>query len=164
MENGRQVGVSSSSITLDLFGPKDSSSSSSSTGLFGTVFPPPSTVLGRTSSHSGFVGSSRKQDFGNQYGNAKYGTRDYNIQGSKGENSGIAGKEKISSIYQNETVLEPCSFSSSIYYGGQDVYYPQTRTAESHPTFKNDGGEDDPNGSNSNGASRGNWWQGSLYY
>ena len=59
---------------------------------------------------------------------------DYNIQGSKGENSGIVGKEKVSSIYQNETLLEPCSFSSSIYYGGQDVYSPQTWTAESHPT------------------------------
>ncbi|XP_021894531.1 uncharacterized protein LOC110812148 isoform X3 [Carica papaya] len=30
--------------------------------------------------------------------------------------------------------------------------------------FKKDGGEDDGNGNNSPGASRGNWWQGSLYY
>ena len=26
--------------------------------------------------------------------------------------------------------------------------------------FKKDGGEDDPNGNNSQDASRGNWWQG----
>jgi hypothetical protein len=47
MENKKQVGGSSSSMTFDhLFGPKDpsSASSSSSTGLFGSIFPPPSTV------------------------------------------------------------------------------------------------------------------------
>lgn len=48
MEKAKQVGGSSaSSFTSDLFGPKDSSSSSpsSSYGLFGSVFGPPSTVL-----------------------------------------------------------------------------------------------------------------------
>lgn len=30
----------------------------------------------------------------------------------------------ISSIFQGESV-EPCHFSSSIYYGGQEVYHPQ---------------------------------------
>lgn len=30
--------------------------------------------------------------------------------------------------------------------------------------FKKDGnGDDDPNGNNSNSASRGNWWQGTIY-
>lgn len=47
MENKKQVGGSSSSMTFDhLFGPKDpSSASSSSTGIFGSIFPPPSTVF-----------------------------------------------------------------------------------------------------------------------
>lgn len=46
MEKGKQVGGSSSSFIMDLFGPKESSkSSSSSTGLFGSVFGPPSMVI-----------------------------------------------------------------------------------------------------------------------
>lgn len=41
MENKRQVGA----FSFDhLFGPKDSSSSSSSNGIFGSIFPPPSKV------------------------------------------------------------------------------------------------------------------------
>lgn len=160
MENTKQVG-SSSSITLDLFGPKDSSSSSSlSSGLFGSIFQPPSSVPGRNSSHTGNIGSFRKQGSGNQAGNGKHGTPDNITQICNGESSKDRG-----SIYHNETV-EPCYFSSSIYYGGQEVYSPNARNTESHPivTIKKDGGEDDLNGSNSNSASRGNWWQGSLYY
>ncbi|XP_021904007.1 uncharacterized protein LOC110819198 isoform X2 [Carica papaya] len=102
---------SSASASLDqLFGPRDSSSSSSSSsGIFGSIFPPPSTVLGR------------KQDFPSQVGNARYRTPEGN---KKGESS------KRSSVYHNETA-EPCYFSSSIYYGGQENYSPRT-TADSH--------------------------------
>ncbi|KAA8539665.1 hypothetical protein F0562_026356 [Nyssa sinensis] len=163
MENAKQVGASSSSFTLDLFGPMDSSSSSSSsTGLFGSVFGPPSTGLGRDSSHTENTSSLRKQDLGSQYGNAKHGTPGNIPQRSKGEGSGKPSKER-NSIYQNEKV-EPCNFSSSIYYGGQEVYSPSSQTTGPQHTSKKDWGEDDPNGSNSNSASRGNWWQGSLYY
>jgi hypothetical protein len=48
---------------------------------------------------------------------------------AKGESSGISGKGQ-SSVYQNETP-EPCYFSSSIYYGGQENYSPRTKNAES---------------------------------
>uniref|UniRef100_A0A5B7BRR5 Uncharacterized protein n=1 Tax=Davidia involucrata TaxID=16924 RepID=A0A5B7BRR5_DAVIN len=161
MENTKQVGGnSSSSFTVDLFGPKDSSSSSSSTGLFGSVFGPPSTGLVRDSSHTGIIGSLRKQDSGSQYGNAKHGTPDNITQRTEG--SGKPSKEG-NSIYQNETV-EPCYFSSSIYYGAQQVYSPSSQTTGSQHNFKKDGGQDDPNGSNLSSASRGNWWQGSFYY
>ncbi|KAL6327028.1 hypothetical protein AAG906_013505 [Vitis piasezkii] len=174
MENTKQVG-SSSSITSDLFGPKDS--------LLLLRYPPASSapffschprycffcnlfyciflcVPGRNSSHTGNIGSFRKQGSGNQVGNGKHGTPDNITQICNGESSKDRG-----SIYHNETV-EPCYFSSSIYYGGQEVYSPNARNTESHPivTIKKDGGEDDLNGSNSNSASRGNWWQGSLYY
>ncbi|MCD7445769.1 hypothetical protein HAX54_000007 [Datura stramonium] len=159
MEKGKQVFGSSSSFTNDLFGPKEPSK----TSLFGSVFGPHSTGLGRDSTHSAARGSSRIQDPRNQScGNAKYGTSD-NINGSqrsRGENS---NKDKNNSIlYQNGTT-EPCHFSSSIYYGGQDVYYPPTT---SNNTLKKNGedDDDDQNGNNSNCASRGNWWQGSLYY
>ncbi|KAH7537472.1 hypothetical protein FEM48_Zijuj03G0096600 [Ziziphus jujuba var. spinosa] len=122
MENKKQVGGSSnSSMTLDyIFGPKDSAatvSSSSSTGLFGSIFPPPSTVLGR----------ERKQDFGTQVVNSKYERPDTTSQRSKSESSSIKGKD---STYQNESA-EPCYFSSSIYYGGQENYSPRTRATES---------------------------------
>ncbi|CAK9180243.1 unnamed protein product [Ilex paraguariensis] len=147
MENRKQVGGSSSSFTVDLFGPKDtSSSSSSSTGLFGSVFGPPSTGLGRDSSHCVSTGSSKKPDLGGQYGNAKHGTTGSSTQRNKGESA------------------EPCYFSSSIYYGGQEVYSPNSQTTGSQQVFKKDDEHDDPNGNNGNGASRGNWWKGSLYY
>ncbi|KAJ4836548.1 hypothetical protein Tsubulata_013424 [Turnera subulata] len=82
-------------------------------------------------------------------------------QKSKGESS-TSGKGK-SSVYQNEAG-EPCYLSSSIYYGGQENYSPRTRNSESSKTFKTNSEDDDPNGNNPNSASRGNWWQGSLYY
>ncbi|XP_062092577.1 uncharacterized protein LOC133798351 [Humulus lupulus] len=154
MDNKKQVGGHGSSSLDHLFGPKDSSTSSS-TGLFGSIFPPPSTVLGK----------EKKRDHGNQAGGGKYERPDNVAQSRKGESSGVTSKDS-SSIYQNETV-EPCYFNSSIYYGGQENYSPRTTrttTHESQHTFKKDGSDDDSNGNNSNSVSRGNWWQGSLYY
>ncbi|KAK3408811.1 uncharacterized protein LOC104421701 [Eucalyptus grandis] len=171
----RQVGNSSSSSpnntnasnSLDhLFGPKDSFSPSS--GSFGSIFPPPSTVLGRTNNHSRsetFMGSPRNPDSGNQASGCKY----ENPGASTGQSFKVDGNNATSKaksvIYQSEAA-EPCYLSSSIYYGGQENYSPRTtaRTAESHSTFKKDGVEDESNGSNLDSASRGNWWQGSLYY
>ncbi|PSS32563.1 DBIRD complex subunit like [Actinidia chinensis var. chinensis] len=142
------VGGSSSSFTMDLFGPKDSSnsSSSSSTGLFSSVFGPESTGLGKASSHSGITGRPRKLDLESQYGNGKHGTPENFTHRDKGE------------------TVEPCYFSSSIYYGGQEIYSPSTQTSVSQNIIKKDAKDDDPNGSHLNIASRGNWWQGSLYY
>nr|XP_043634682.1 uncharacterized protein LOC122605793 [Erigeron canadensis] len=153
MDHRKQGGYSSSSsFTENLFGPKDASSSSSS-GLFSSVFGPSSTGLGRDSSHTRNTGSSKKHEFGGQYGSGKQPTSDYKAQRSMGEKEG-------NPVYQNEKA-EPSYLSSSIYYGGQEVYSPNTQTNRPHHTFKKDGGDDDPNGSS---ASRGNWWQGSLYY
>jgi hypothetical protein len=165
MEKGKTVGgsfsSSSPSFTMDLFGPKDSpksSNSSSSTGHFGSVFGPSSTGIGKDSYKSAIMGNS-----GTQYGgNAEPGNSDYMNQKNMGEIYGKTNKEKNSNN-QNEAA-DPCYFNSSIYYGGQQVYSPTAHTTNSHHMFKKDGGEedDDPNGNNS--ASRGNWWQGSLYY
>ncbi|KAF6176023.1 hypothetical protein GIB67_032646 [Kingdonia uniflora] len=62
-----------------------------------------------------------------------------------------------------QETLGPCSLSSSIYYGGQDIYpnSPSTGSSDSSYNFKKDGGDGEDD---SNEASRGNWWQGSLYY
>nr|XP_043617491.1 uncharacterized protein LOC122589282 [Erigeron canadensis]XP_043617492.1 uncharacterized protein LOC122589282 [Erigeron canadensis] len=84
--------------------------------------------------------SSAKQDFGSP----KHSTTDWKTQRSNGEKA------------------EPSYLSSSIYYGGQEIYPPNTHTnAYPQHTLKKGGGGEDPNGSS---ASRGNWWQGSLYY
>ncbi|XP_052198204.1 uncharacterized protein LOC127805329 [Diospyros lotus] len=162
MDNRRQASASSSSSFTDLFAPNDSSSSSSSssTGLFGSVFGPPSMGLRRDCSQPGAMA---KHDVANQYGNGKHGTTtsDNISYRGKGESCGVSSKDK-SSIYHSEPA-EPCYFSSSIYYGGQEVYSPVNQPTASQHIVKKDGG-DDPHGSNLNGASRGNWWQGSLYY
>ncbi|CAL9008125.1 unnamed protein product [Prunus brigantina] len=161
MENKNQVGgggsshaSSSSSRTLDhLFGPKDSSSSSSSS-LFGSIFPPPP---------SAGLGSSGK------YGNpSALDNQSQGFYSSKGESTkcqNTKGASKDSMIYQNEAVV-PCNFSSSIYYGGQENYSPRTGTtteSHQHHLSKKDG-DDDANGNNSNGASRGNWWKGMFFH
>ncbi|GAB4827523.1 hypothetical protein Ancab_034406 [Ancistrocladus abbreviatus] len=152
MESSKPLGSysssssSSSSIAVELFGPKDASSSSSSS-IFGSVFGPPPTVKGRYSSNL---------HAGNQTGNAKHGISAHNTY-TKGQST-----KENSSYYQQETV-GPCYFSSSIYYGGQEVYSPATCTTDS-PSFKKDEQDDDLDGGNAHSASRGNWWQGSLYY
>eukprot|EP00258_Populus_trichocarpa_P050261 XP_024466280.1 uncharacterized protein LOC7490361 isoform X1 [Populus trichocarpa] len=168
MENKRQVVASSFD---HLFGPKDSSSSSSaSSGIFESIFPHPSKVpAGRD---SGVME--------NHGGRGKYANRGcslisslgliwmlYNFwlfsdnvaQKAKGEGSG-KGK---SVVFQNETP-EPCYLSSSIYYGGQENYSPRTKNSEYQHVFKKDDEQENPNGNDPNSASRGNWWQGSLYY
>ncbi|OIW16165.1 hypothetical protein TanjilG_18880 [Lupinus angustifolius] len=127
-----------------LFGPKKSSSTlSSSSTLFGSIFPPSSYVGGR---------DWRKQE-GKNYGAS--GTHS-----SKDESSGRISKKSTSNNYENEAV-EPSYFSSSIYYGGQENYFPRSRTiTEPHHVFSKKGEDDDPNGKDSSTASRGNWWEG----
>ncbi|KAJ4911058.1 hypothetical protein Rs2_05679 [Raphanus sativus] len=133
MEGKGRVGSStSSSFTTELFGFKDPSQSSSSSGIFSSIFPHPSKGFTRD-------GSSSKH--------------------------GSQAQRRESSTTQEDRV-EPCHLSSSLYYGGQDVYSRST-TNQSYPTEKNDrlrSVENDANGQNSQDVSRGDWWQGSLYY
>ncbi|XP_042510252.1 uncharacterized protein LOC122085750 [Macadamia integrifolia] len=158
MEGKKQVG-SSSSLPSDLFGKE----SSSSKGIFESVFPPPSKPVERDSSHSELMGTLRKQDSGSHCWNNKQGAPDHRAQSREGYNSSTPNKDS-SSIYQNESV-GLCSFSSSLYYGGQDIYSNSSSTRASSgstPVYKEDGRDDSNEDLNS--ASRGNWWQGSLYY
>ncbi|CAK7331396.1 unnamed protein product [Dovyalis caffra] len=178
MDSKGQGACSSSSFTADLFGTTQSPPVSSA-GIFASMFPPPATalryvdhldisfsiysyrvqVLGRKTSGSEVMGSWQKQSSGNQAWNPKQGSP-ANIHAAS---YSMPNKDR-NSVFQEERV-EPCHLSSSLYYGGQDNYSqsPSTQLAGSHPVFKKDGGEDDPNG-NPHSASRGNWWQGSLYY
>ncbi|XP_076954658.1 uncharacterized protein LOC143629211 [Bidens hawaiensis] len=136
-----------SSFTENLFGPKDASSTSS--GLFNSVFGPSSTGIG---SDSKSTGSPKKQEYGSASAKPSTQSIDYKTQRMMVDKVGNL-------VYRNEPA-EPSYLGSSIYYGGQEVYSPNTHTHTDRPqhTFKKDGGDDDPT------ASRGNWWQGSLYY
>ncbi|KAK3135403.1 hypothetical protein QOZ80_5BG0418460 [Eleusine coracana subsp. coracana] len=89
-----------------------------------------------------------------------------NKQSSRGQNgSGIAGSKSQSHAaykdekhgYPNESSESPY-FGSSVHYGGRDFYNstPQKQTTEPPRNYK----EEDSDGS----ATRGDWWQGSLYY
>ncbi|EOY33903.1 Uncharacterized protein TCM_041741 isoform 1 [Theobroma cacao] len=199
MESKRQVG-SSSSFTADLFGSKESSSSTSK-GIFSSIFPPPSMVY--TLSHAGgcscygyrgreellklqgvrILAKSVFRRFSLETWNASIGENKFQVYLlvnsstfvsigaypqnfsvftplAEGATYNIPNKER-NSVFQEERA-EPCHLSSSLYYGGQDIYSrsSSTQTSTSYPIFKKDGGEDDPNGNNSQDASRGNWWQG----
>ncbi|XAR68889.1 hypothetical protein NMG60_11000293 [Bertholletia excelsa] len=146
MERTNRMGSSSSSsLASDLFGSKESSGSSSS-GILSSIFAPSSKALGRESQH--FEYAEKKQGSGSQDSGIKPGVQEWN-------------KQEAGSFYQEQR-MQPCHLSSSIYYGGQDIYRsnPQNNTQNSGiPTLNKDRGEDD-----SGSASRGNWWQGSLYY
>lgn len=142
MDDSKQKASSSSSstssIALELFGPKDTppaSSHPSSTGIFGSVFGPHSMGRGTESSYL-------------QGMDVKYG-------GGPCDN-GIA--------YQQQTNIQPWNYNSSIYYGGQEVYSTSSVVDAKHE-YKKDGQDDVSDGNHAQGsASRGNWWQGSLYY
>ncbi|XP_042475377.1 uncharacterized protein LOC122057371 [Macadamia integrifolia] len=161
MEGKKQVG-SSSSFPSDLFG--STKESSPSKGIFGSVFLPASKMVGRDSSHSELLGSLRKQDsvkdiWNNKHGSAPDGS---NAQSRElGNKSSIPNKDSNPNIYHQDESMGPCYLSSSLYYGGQDIYSSSSSTQASSGStllYKQDGGEDP------NDASRGNWWQGSLYY
>ncbi|XP_057513906.1 uncharacterized protein LOC130795720 [Actinidia eriantha] len=170
MNGDKKMGSSaSSSFTSDLFGSNESSASSSS-GILGSIFSPSSKVF---FIFYGFLvacyvlGGSlcalrwlrRSKTLPGQFWTTNSGAAQDTIpRRSEGENQSPTNKDK-NQFYQEQRV-QPCHLSSSIYYGGQDVYSPPQKAQDSgHTTFHNDKGEDD-----SGSASRGNWWQGSLYY
>ncbi|KAK2999062.1 hypothetical protein RJ639_022702 [Escallonia herrerae] len=163
MENQKQVGSSSppSSFTAELFGTKESLSPPSSAGIFASIFPPPATVLGRKSISSQFKGHAQNQFTG---WSTKQGTPDNVARSSEGASNSSFNKER-SSIFQER--VEPCPLSSSLYYGGQEDMYVRSssdQTSQSCSIFKKDGGEEDPDGNQLHGASRGNWWQEPLFF
>ncbi|XP_076899696.1 uncharacterized protein LOC143553632 isoform X3 [Bidens hawaiensis] len=136
----------SSSFTNELFGSKDPSASSSS-GLFNSIFPPPSKV--HTRDHIRSVETDKCCDSSTEQCST--------IHSVNNEDRSRNPKTDTSRFYQQET-SQPCHLSSSIYYGGQDVYTNPRITTPAHSTQYTKDGEDDGR------ASRGNWWQGSLYY
>ncbi|XP_047335413.1 uncharacterized protein LOC124938937 [Impatiens glandulifera] len=101
---------SSSSFTTDLFGSINPSASSSS-GIFDAIFAPSSSkVLGKDFPLSG-----------------KTEQKEGKLTGKHGSDSDITGEKINVPLNEDGTPLygekvHPCHYSSSIYYGGQDVY------------------------------------------
>lgn len=120
---GRKQTASSSSLTNELFGSKESSSSS---GIFGSIFSPPSKVLGRESLRSESM--EKKHDSSKEAWNTKPGAPGDASRSYETESQGTAYKD-TGSMYQDQRV-QPCHLSSSIYYGGQDVYSPRTPNSQ----------------------------------
>ncbi|CAN8279474.1 unnamed protein product [Cochlearia groenlandica] len=117
MDKNKKKNVSDTSSTSSfdhIFGPRISSSST--TGLFKSIFPPPSPEM-----------LGRQVDFASQGGHVKYK--------SPRERS----KKKERNSYNNEEKEPPCHLSSSLYYGGQEKY-PSTITKDN---YKKDGEEGD---------------------
>ncbi|XP_027348870.1 uncharacterized protein LOC113860627 isoform X1 [Abrus precatorius] len=167
---GRKL-TGSSAFPSELFESKGSHPSSAS-GIFESIFSPQPkslnelllviarwnqfrfSVLGRESLRSDVSGKTTSEGW-----SSKVGLQDYISKGSDVESNSAAHKD-MSSMYQEQRV-QPCHLSSSIYYGGQDIYSRPQNTQDSglNSLYKKDGVEDD-----SGSASRGNWWQESLYY
>ncbi|KAI3830035.1 hypothetical protein L1987_04167 [Smallanthus sonchifolius] len=151
---------SSPSFTAELFGNDDSQPS---TGIFSSVFPPPSTVLARNLSSSRFTVPMQKEASQSQVWTTTRGTSAENVaKNTASANSSVMNMERRS-IFQER--VDPSPLSSSLYYGGQEDMYvcsSSDATSQSYSKFKKVDGKDDPNHLHS--ASRGNWWQGSLYY
>uniref|UniRef100_I1J720 Uncharacterized protein n=1 Tax=Glycine max TaxID=3847 RepID=I1J720_SOYBN len=131
MEGNKQKGASSS-FTSELFGSKESRPSSSS-GIFGSIFSPPSSkVLGRES-----LRSEMSSKIANETWSSRIGIQD-NFSKGYGSEAPNAVNKDMSSIYQDQRV-QPCHLSSSIYYGGQDIYSnPQSTQNEGFNSMVSD--------------------------
>ncbi|KAJ0987839.1 hypothetical protein J5N97_006195 [Dioscorea zingiberensis] len=154
-----------SSIADELFGRKDSGRSSQS-GLFSSIFPAPSSGVGRDALQSDLFGSSTSRshattDPGHSWSAQSTAPGSYgNSHGSPSKTHSMPHKDG----YSGEA-LNTCNLSSSLYYGGQDICsnVSSVHGYGTQYTFEQKrNGEDDSDSSNM--ASRGNWWQGSLYY
>ncbi|WZZ37610.1 hypothetical protein YC2023_033869 [Brassica napus] len=106
---------SSSSLTSELFGSKVNPLPSSSS--FRSIFPPPSKVMGR---------ESMQQDTVTAGWNEKSSKIGDDVDRQREE------QDNLGSVYQDQRV-QPCHLSSSIYYGGPDVYF-QSQDSSSNST------------------------------
>ncbi|XP_008801355.2 uncharacterized protein LOC103715493 [Phoenix dactylifera] len=159
-------GKKTTASTADnLFGQKEAasspkSSSSSSSGYFSSVFPPASSVMAKDSARSDLYRTLDKQTTEGHIGSAQSSRAGDKYQGSpiKGHTSNKDGK----SAYPTESIESPY-FGSSVHYGGREFYSsaPSVRSSGAPSSFK---AKDEDNLGDSDVATRGDWWQGSLYY
>ncbi|KAL4587686.1 hypothetical protein LXL04_000560 [Taraxacum kok-saghyz] len=144
---------SSSSFTAELFG--DNDSPPSSTGVFSSIFSPPSTVFARNPNCPQFAGATQSETSESQVWTTTHVTAGEKLAKNTASVMNMEGR----SIFQER--VEPSPLSSSLYYGGQEDMYvcsSSDPTSQSYSKFKKLDGKDDPNHLHS--ACRGNWWQG----
>ncbi|KAL6570401.1 hypothetical protein OROMI_014915 [Orobanche minor] len=149
-KKGKQVGSSSSStsFTDDLFGPKNSSRSSS-TGYFGSIFDPPTSMVPRRNP------TTRPADYEHAYGYGK--TKHETTTYSRGRSS--KNENKKSNHHEHGKSVDDETYNPPIYnIDGQEVYMSQN-ISPLHDVKKDGRGADE---SKSGGASRGNWWKGTI--
>ncbi|CAJ2655840.1 unnamed protein product [Trifolium pratense] len=151
MEGNNKQNDSSSSFVYELFGPKETHSSSSS-GVLGSMFSSQSpNVLGKEPVLSEVSEKTIKERWDTILGTHTHGGIS---KGYGGEFQKTQTKDKMSSIYQDQRI-EPCNLSSSIFYGGQDIInHVQSPQNERKNLLPKNGGEDDLGI-----ASRGDWWK-----
>ncbi|XP_072958751.1 uncharacterized protein [Typha angustifolia] len=159
--------ASSSSIADELFGRKtveeekevvvvevvDSSSSfSSSPGYFRSVFPPIlSSKVTRNDSpqrSEGLIGHAL--------------TLNADDKAVESHAKCPAGSKEGKPIYPDGPSESPY-FGSSVHYGGRD-FYTASPAKNSSETTTSDGKKKEDDQDSSDFATRGDWWQGSLYY
>ncbi|WJX43103.1 hypothetical protein P8452_30254 [Trifolium repens] len=142
------------SFVYELFGPKETHSSSSS-GVLGSMSSQSPNVLGKEPVLSEVSEKTIKKRWDTILGTLHGGIS----KGYGGEFHNTQTKDKMSSIYQDQRI-EPCNLSSSIFYGGQDIiHHVQSTQNERKNLLPKNGGEDDLSI-----ASRGDWWKGGLHY
>ncbi|XP_072996960.1 uncharacterized protein [Typha latifolia] len=141
------------SIADEFFGRKEVKGGSSSSGYFSSVFPPASTVMGKDVSPSDLYWTLNRQRGEYQIGN----THDGKSQESPTKKQTTCNKDGKPNFLTEST--EAPYFGSSVHYGARDFYSssPPKHVAANPKSNKNDD-EDESS------ATRGNWWQGSLYY
>ncbi|XP_059300563.1 uncharacterized protein LOC132052872 isoform X2 [Lycium ferocissimum] len=143
MESTKNLGSADLSVST-----KELSLPSNSTGIFSSIFPPPSKVMGRKASAAELIQSLEKQSSG---------CREWN----KASPGHCTSSKEHESLFQDQ--VEPCPLSSAIFYGGQEDMYIKSsddRKTIPYPRYKKEGREYDSGGNNQHDASRGNWWQG----
>ncbi|KAJ3680766.1 hypothetical protein LUZ60_015255 [Juncus effusus] len=145
MDGKKNANGNSSSIVDELFG-KEEAKHSTNGGYFSSVFGPQSTnIKGKDTSRADSNWSTNKQNDGKSDGN--YSTKNQNTYYKDGK-----------TVYQPES-NESSYFGSSVHYGARDFYGTSSskHVIEPAKSYKNEESDDSI-------ATRGDWWQGSLYY
>ncbi|XP_057854811.1 uncharacterized protein LOC131064633 isoform X1 [Cryptomeria japonica] len=147
------MGAPPASSISELF---DGCASKSSGGHFG--FGTESSKVGFTQQRAGVMGRVSNQTEGTAI---RRHSEEHDV-GSSARNMNGSNSQKGQSNHGKSRSLSDAFLTSSLCYGGRDLYNdPSTAKPEGLHGFKEDNMDDE---TNTPKASRGNWWQGSLYY
>uniref|UniRef100_A0A6V7QWD5 Suppressor protein SRP40-like n=1 Tax=Ananas comosus var. bracteatus TaxID=296719 RepID=A0A6V7QWD5_ANACO len=138
-----------------------SKSSSSSSGYFTSVFSPSSMVGGSDTTHSDLYWTKNSMKTDGQTENAENIIKDGKPQENPSKNQTPQNKDG-KPIHPTEPIESPY-FGSSVHYGGRD-FFACSAPSSTSVTVKTRKNNEDDGSDNSNFATRGDWWQGSLYY